>query len=105
MFSPKSPIPFHLWILDNQDDLRREFDTMETPKPLYPGKCGECHGKGYQECDLGHEHDCEECDGSGNAPDRCENFMTSEYLAAVNHDKQKYARYVVNLERESCLTS
>lgn len=27
--------------------------------------CLECEGKGYRECDLGHEHDCEECDGDG----------------------------------------
>jgi len=105
MFSPKDPIPFHLWILENREDLKRAFDELEPKVSLFPDKCPECHGKGYEECDLGHEHDCEECDGSGNAPDRCENFMTSEYLAAVNHDKQKYARYVVNLERESCLTS
>jgi len=73
MFSPKDPIPFHLWILENREDLKRAFDELEPKVSLFPG--------------------------------RCENFMTSEYLAAVNHDKQKYARYVVNLERESCLTS
>lgn len=28
-------------------------------------ECSECDGDGYRECDLGHEHDCEICDGTG----------------------------------------
>lgn len=28
-------------------------------------ECKKCDGEGYEECDLGHEHDCEECDGRG----------------------------------------
>lgn len=28
-------------------------------------KCKRCNGDGYEECDLGHEHDCEECEGQG----------------------------------------
>lgn len=27
-----------------------------------PTKCLECNGVGWRECDLGHEHDCEECE-------------------------------------------
>lgn len=27
--------------------------------------CETCGGEGYQECDLGHDHDCEDCDGNG----------------------------------------
>ncbi len=27
--------------------------------------CSECNGEGVQECDMGHEHDCEECGGDG----------------------------------------
>lgn len=35
--------------------------------------CAECKGIGEMECDLGHKHDCEECDGSGatDAPCGC----------------------------------
>lgn len=29
--------------------------------------CKKCHGDGYEECDLGHEHDCESCGGSGSS--------------------------------------
>jgi hypothetical protein len=32
--------------------------------------CSECEGEGYRECDLGHEHDCEDCDGNGVIGDR-----------------------------------
>lgn len=28
-------------------------------------ECPICDGTGYQECDLGHEHDCDECQGNG----------------------------------------
>tara|TARA_R100001480_G_scaffold146109_2_gene144556 strand:- start:17674 stop:18000 length:327 start_codon:yes stop_codon:yes gene_type:complete len=33
-----------------------------------PVQCEECCGEGHQECDLGHEHECQECDGLGNVP-------------------------------------
>lgn len=33
-------------------------------------ECGNCGGMGYQECNLGHEHDCDFCDGTGNAKGR-----------------------------------
>jgi len=29
------------------------------------GVCSECGGLGYIVCDLGHEHDCEKCGGTG----------------------------------------
>jgi hypothetical protein len=28
-------------------------------------ECDECYGQGSRECDLGHDHDCESCDGRG----------------------------------------
>jgi len=33
-------------------------------------ECIVCHGEGTQECDLGHDHECEECDGEGCTPYR-----------------------------------
>lgn len=29
------------------------------------GTCVECDGDGYRECDMGHEHDCPDCKGTG----------------------------------------
>lgn len=34
-------------------------------------KCLTCHGDGIVECNLGHEHDCDDCDGEGEK-DWCE---------------------------------
>lgn len=44
------------WLVRNDLDLSREVSGVE---------CGSCSGSGEQECDMGHYHDCEECDGSG----------------------------------------
>ena len=33
--------------------------------------CPECGGSGNVICDLDHEHDCDNCDGTGDATDRC----------------------------------
>lgn len=49
--------------------------VVKLPKRPCPcgGKstCRECGGKGYRVCNLGHEHDCDECDGTGHACDDC----------------------------------
>lgn len=36
------------------------------PVPDEPDDCSKCGGDGYLECDLGHQHDCENCWGTGN---------------------------------------
>ena len=28
-------------------------------------ECAYCHGDGVRECDMGHQHDCDYCDGTG----------------------------------------
>ena len=64
------------------DNLRALDQSISVPKPPQvdevrckacrtTGKvtlCQTCAGEGYQECDLGHEHDCEDCDGNGVVP-------------------------------------
>ena len=35
-------------------------------------ECGPCGGLGYQECDLGHEHDCVDCRGTGQFLQSCD---------------------------------
>lgn len=32
--------------------------------------CKDCDGEGFQVCDLGHEHDCDTCDGDGEIRNR-----------------------------------
>lgn len=35
-------------------------------------ECGPCGGDGYQECDMGHDHDCDDCDGKGEFLQDCD---------------------------------
>jgi RecJ-like exonuclease len=74
-------------------DLERQFVVLYGDAKKFPDKCDECGGKGYLECDLGHDHDCEECDGSGDAPDPVEQFMLDEYHDQVEKDKKVFEKY------------
>lgn len=40
------------------------FD-IPPPKGLATNRCRYCNGNGVRTCDLGHDHDCDECDGTG----------------------------------------
>lgn len=43
---------------------RRAWRISHVPPP--PGRdCEDCDGEGFEECNLGHEHDCETCNGDG----------------------------------------
>ena len=44
-------------------------------------------------------------DGGREVVERFEDFTASEYTLALNADKQRYAKYVVAVERESCPTT
>ncbi len=88
-----SPIPFSVWILDNREDLERQFEILYGDTKKFPAKCDECGGIGYQECDLGHDHDCEECAGSGDTPDIVEQFMLDEYHDQVKKDTKVFEKY------------
>lgn len=35
-------------------------------------ECSKCSGYGTRECDMGHEHQCGKCDGSGKQKEDCE---------------------------------
>jgi hypothetical protein len=37
---------------------------------ISPGLCDSCGGDGVRECDLGHDHDCSACDGTGDDPSK-----------------------------------
>jgi hypothetical protein len=41
--------------------------TEPEKMPPAPKRCGWCEGTGGRECNLGHFHDCESCDGRGKA--------------------------------------
>jgi len=39
------------------EELDRLWQSMD--------ECDRCDGRGWRECDMGHEHDCDECSGEG----------------------------------------
>lgn len=43
----------------------QELINNLVPKIDETKACLYCDGEGFQECDLGHEHDCEQCEGQG----------------------------------------
>lgn len=50
-----------------------DFNLLKQPKNVElinevvfdEKKCEQCHGDGYLKCDLGHNHDCKQCDCKG----------------------------------------
>ena len=37
-------------------------------EPVYVTNCEQCHGRGSEKCNLGHDHECVKCTGSGFLP-------------------------------------
>ncbi len=52
---------FHKFI-DKAQKVNEWTETKDSDE------CDECNGMQYKECDLGHEHDCDHCNGSGVYP-------------------------------------
>lgn len=44
-----------------------KLDAVDLPEltGVTTQKCRYCNGNGVQTCSLGHDHDCDECDGTG----------------------------------------
>lgn len=71
-------------------------------------RCDICDGYGYQECDLGHKHDCSNCAGNGRYTCRfCDgtgivkNYTTcpdcKEWYVRNRHIDTRYARLISQL--------
>ena len=75
--------------------VEKEDDEEET---YCEGECPDCQGYGYQECDLGHEHDCEECNGTGKiqVTEKHDSVLNQIYKQEVLKDIKKYCDYVKN---------
>lgn len=41
------------------------FHQLEDEMEEQSSTCAKCDGEGTIECDLGHDHDCDQCDGDG----------------------------------------
>lgn len=103
MFSLEfTPIKFHTWYLQNtqwvQDQYHGEFG-IPLDKDV---QCGYCGGKGYHECDLGHSHDCEYCEGEGKTiktPDEAlEEYGMKLYKIQIERDRNKTIKFLKEQE-------
>jgi hypothetical protein len=64
-----------------------------TPPADVGMRCDDCRGRGTLRCDLGHSHECEECDGRGYVPSGAEvDFV--KVLGSVF--QWRYFRKVIN---------
>jgi len=76
------------WVkLNISDD---ELDELQTD-------CIVCGGNGYEECNLGHEHECEECDGEGTVGGN----VLEVYRQKALSDIAKWCTYTGNLSSQS----
>jgi DnaJ-class molecular chaperone len=91
------PIPFAEWYETNKKELEAEHALSNKENNT---KCDECNGKGYRECDLGHEHECGECYGEGTT-DLLFEFASTSYINQRDADKVKYLRYQKEMENAS----
>ncbi|MFO0919666.1 MAG: hypothetical protein U0872_15315 [Planctomycetaceae bacterium] len=52
------------------DDLRA-CRTCQGMGKVNPEDCPECDGRSFRTCDMGHDHDCDACDGTGEVGEKC----------------------------------
>lgn len=90
------PIPFSTWSETNEEDLRKKFESLygSDSSQFKANRCNECQGDGLVVCDRGHEHDCPECNGSGDGPSAYELFKEGEYDDQLHQDKERVKRYL-----------
>lgn len=65
----------------------------DEPK-LVQTRCDECGGLGVVECDYWHDHDCEDCDGTGRVMERMECDKTA---CPVHIDDRTYDRKYIRM--------
>lgn len=88
------PIPFIHWFRENEEDLKKEYDGLYGVQGEI--RCHDCDGQGHQTCDMGHDHDCEYCDGDGwITPDVLfEEFAKDQYNQQLKNDRKKYQEFL-----------
>lgn len=102
MFTPMVPIRFDVWHEVNREDLKKAFEALNFVED--EKDCDECDGYGTEECDLGHEHNCEACGGSGKVDETeeeaLEAYAIAQYHAAVEKDKEKMKVYYAERDND-----
>lgn len=103
MFSLEfTPTKFKIWYSQNAEWVRDQYHG-EYGIPLEKDvRCGDCYGKGYHECDLGHSHNCERCDGEGKSietPDEAlEEYGLKLFRIQIEQDRSKITRFLKEQE-------
>jgi hypothetical protein len=68
LFAIAKPAEFAPYLMPKIDGPPGDVDALWQSMQ----ECGECSGFGWRECNMGHEHDCDNCDGDGKIMDECE---------------------------------
>lgn len=91
-------LSYHDWVRIYRSELEDEYRKSDPEETLI--KCPDCYGRGYDTCDLGHDHDCEHCDGEGKVQaDTFEGFTAELYEAHCAKNKANLARYELCLSQ------
>ena len=98
------PMNYHRWFLLNKVWVETQYRS-EYGEPFDKDtRCSHCDGQGYAECDLGHSHDCEECDGEGKTTkspgEVLEEYGWKLYREQVISDREKVNKFLKEQEQE-----
>lgn len=94
-----NPIMFPTWVELNDEDLRAKFKEIYhcDPSDAKIPRCQNCDGQGYETCDLGCEHECPNCGGTGDGESAYDQFIMAEYREQIRLDKERIKRYAETL--------
>lgn len=95
--NPFGQTPFLIWFRFNEDELKRDFakESIIFSEGVHWEECDECHGDGWVACNMGHDHECGRCEGSGrlNEESKFMKFAMSEYRIRLTVDHRKAVEY------------
>ena len=86
-----TPIRFEVWRAENSEDLKKEFEALNFV--VQNKECEMCGGSGVMDCDMGQEHDCPDCDGTGKMEQTeagaLYDYSINQYHEQIKKDKEK----------------
>jgi len=106
MFSLEfTPVKFQYWYLQNKDWVASQHLIEHGIPASKERSCSDCDGDGYHQCDMGHSHGCEKCDGTGKtvkeADEVLEEYGRTLYNAQVKSDREKLVNFLKEQEHAS----
>lgn len=99
MFSHEfTPIKFSLWFHTNRTEIEQQYLSEVGSVLEQVRRCFDCDGRGYHNCDLGHSHDCDPCDGSGKVTKEIDevlqDYARNIYDIQVSKDREKVFNFL-----------